>query len=95
MAFTRPGTHSTLDYENRKFLIDDNGEVYVAVVAASLDGLLAGVIYDAGTVTRPDNVTEVYAFRQGGVAGTIVTTVTLIYTNGGKDDLLSWERVDT
>lgn len=49
--------------------------------------------YDAGTVTYPDPVTEVYAFRLGGVGGVIQQTVTLVYTDSTKADLSSFAVV--
>jgi len=47
--------------------------------------------YDAGTVLYPNTTTEVYQFRQGGMAGTIVQTVTLVYTDDTKELLAGWE----
>jgi len=49
--------------------------------------------YDAGTVLYPDDITEVYQFRVGGMAGTIVQTVTLVYTDDSKENLAGWESV--
>lgn len=47
--------------------------------------------YDAFTVLYPDAVTEVYEFRVGGIAGTISQTVTLVYTDSTKENLLNGE----
>jgi len=47
--------------------------------------------YDAGTVLYPNTTTEVYQFRTGGMAGTIVQTVTLVYTDNTKANLAGWE----
>lgn len=44
---------------------------------------------DAVTVTYPTSTTEVYAFRTGGVGGTVLMTLTLTYVNASKNDLLS------
>lgn len=44
---------------------------------------------DAFTVSYPNSVTEVYEFRTGGVGGTIIKTVTLIYSSASKQNLLS------
>ena len=46
--------------------------------------------YDAGTVQYPNSTTEIYEFRRGGTAGTIVQTVTLTYTDATKENLASW-----
>jgi hypothetical protein len=43
--------------------------------------------YDNGTVTRPNNTTEVYSFFKG---ATLLRTITLVYTNANKKDLASW-----
>lgn len=44
---------------------------------------------DAFTVDYPDTVTEIYKFRSGGTGGTVLTTVTVIYTNATKTFMLS------
>lgn len=44
---------------------------------------------DAITVTYPSTTVEVYAFRTGGVLGTILMTVTLTYSTAAKIDLVS------
>jgi hypothetical protein len=48
---------------------------------------------DAITVTYPSNSVEVYAYRQGGLTGVILKTVTVTYTDSSKKDLLSVEVV--
>lgn len=52
-------------------------------------GLLAGVEFDTITATYPNATTEVYAYRTGGVLGTINATVTVTYTDSTKDILLN------
>lgn len=42
------------------------------------------VLADAITASYPDTVTEVYEYRQGGIAGTVLQTVTVVYTNASK-----------
>jgi hypothetical protein len=42
---------------------------------------------DAVTVDYPSSTIEVYNFRQGGVSGVILKTVTITYTNSTKDFL--------
>ena len=46
---------------------------------------------DAVTVEYPDNVTEIYRFRMGGTAGTILKSVQVIYSNSCKNEMLSAE----
>ena len=53
---------------------------------------IAGLViypYDAVTATYPAATQEVYAFRQGGIAGTIMQTVTVNYTDATKDFILN------
>lgn len=88
---------NTKDNETRRFQPDSEGNSAVNVVSSdlvnSVNSLLGSLKYDAGTVSYPNATTEIYQFRVGGVAGTIVATVTLIYTTASKQDLLSWEAV--
>lgn len=42
--------------------------------------------YDEVTVTYPDSVTEVYAFKRETVT---ITTITITYTSSTKENLLS------
>ena len=85
------------DNEQRKFQADTDGNAAVNVISKDLmnaiNPLLGSLKYDAGTVSYPNNTTEIYQFRVGGVAGTIVATITLIYTSAAKQDLASWEAV--
>lgn len=52
-------------------------------------GFLVPKNADAFTVTYPSAVQEVYAFRTGGVSGTVIQTVTITYTDSTKMNLLS------
>ena len=83
---------STVGLENDKFATNDNSKVVVRVEDESLSGLgglLNGVVYDSVSVAYPNGTTEVYSFFTGGLAGTLVATVTLIYSNSSKADLVS------
>lgn len=44
---------------------------------------------DAITVEYPSNTVEIYRYRQGGVSGTILKTVTVTYLTSNKKDLSS------
>jgi len=46
---------------------------------------------DAVTASYPSTVVEVYEYRQGGVAGTVLQTVTVTYTNSTKERVASVE----
>lgn len=54
---------------------------------------LAIPIYDYIAVTYPDSVTEVYTFKTGGSGGSTVATVTVVYTNSTKANLLTVTKV--
>lgn len=47
---------------------------------------------NAFTVARPDTVTEVISYRTGGIAGAVVKTVTVIYTDSTKKEIASLEE---
>ena len=85
---------STVGLENAKFAKNSDGKIIVRVEDESaLKGILGGIDYDAVSVAYPNNSTEVYSFFTGGLAGTLVATVTLIFTNNSKIDLLSAVRI--
>ena len=48
--------------------------------------------YDYVGVTYPNSTTEVYIFKTGGVGGTTVATVTVVYTAADKESLSSVTR---
>lgn len=69
---------------------DGRGQLHVKAFAG---GILNGIAYDAGTVAYPDTITEVYSLLKGGLSGTLVATVTLVYTNATKKLLSSFDAV--
>lgn len=77
------------DREHDKFTENSSGETAVRVVGdMTIDAnpFAPPGNTDTITVTQGSN-TEVYNFRQGGPAGTILRTVTLTYTDSNKDCL--------
>lgn len=52
-------------------------------------GMLAGVTFDAVDASYPNATTEVYEFYTGGLSGTLVATITVIYTNASKQFIQS------
>ena len=48
--------------------------------------------WDYVAATYPDSTTEVFTFKEGGVSGTISGTITLTYTDSGKENLSSAAR---
>lgn len=83
---------NTKDLENLKFIEKPNGQVSVRVYSVGGD-LLTGVEWDAISVAYPNTVTEVFSYYSGGLAGTLVATVTVVYTNSSKDNISTVERV--
>ena len=49
--------------------------------------------YDTITTSYPDDVTEIYYCRTGGVSGTINKTITIIYSDLTKNRLVSMVAV--
>lgn len=47
--------------------------------------------HDACSVTFPNSTTTVYTYKDGGLSGTTVGTLTVIYTDSTKEVLLSYE----
>lgn len=65
----------------------------VSVVSASSSAIgLFTLPYDAITVTYPSATQEVYVSHTGGIAGPIVQTVTVNYTDASKVSLLNAAR---
>jgi hypothetical protein len=84
--------NSYRDREQQKFSEGTNGEVLVNVKSFSSGNLLEGVVFDYIAATYPDTVTEVYTYKSGGVGGTTVATLTVIYTDDTKEILSSVAR---
>jgi len=53
---------------------------------------LVAVAYDYIGVTYPTTSSEVYVFKTGGASGTIVATVTVVYSDSTKNNLTSVTR---
>ena len=89
---TRPTriTTSVSDNEIYKFVNTGSGEV--AVRTSSIGDLLAGVVYDSIVASYPTSSSEVYSYKTGGVSGTTVATITVVYTDATKSVLTSVVR---
>jgi hypothetical protein len=48
--------------------------------------------YDALSKSNPLPTVEVYSYYKGGLTGVLVATLTVTYTNSGKDDIVSVVR---
>lgn len=69
--------------------------VHNSTGAGSLERLaspLINVAYDSITITYPSATVETYKFRQGGASGTVMSTLTLTYTDSTKASLSSVVR---
>ena len=45
--------------------------------------------FDAIAISYPDVVTEVYAYKTGGISGSTVATITVIYSDSTKNQINS------
>jgi hypothetical protein len=61
-------------------------------LAVSNIGSFVPEAYDALSKSNPLPTVEVYSYYKGGLTGTLVATVTVTYTNAGKDDIVSVVR---
>lgn len=48
--------------------------------------------FDALSATYPDAITEVYTYYNGGLTGTVVAVVTVVYTDASKNNVTSVVR---
>jgi hypothetical protein len=81
-------TESAITLEKEKFAkVGDE----IAVKTINL-GTLVPESFDSIVATYPDTVTEVYTYKTGGVSGTTVAVVTVVYTTSTKDVLTSVVR---
>jgi hypothetical protein len=62
------------------------------IVQASSGGTLVTEAFDYVAATYPNGTTEVYTYKSGGVSGTTVATVTVVYSSSSKDILTSVTR---
>lgn len=70
------------DREFNKFTEVENQH---AVNVNILAGFQPPALADAVTATYPSSTQEVYAYRQGGVSGTILKTITIDYVDATKE----------
>jgi hypothetical protein len=87
-----PFKNAIQDREFDKFFETSDNETAVRV------GLTSGpptkqVEYDAIAVAYPNGTTEVFSYFQGGLSGTLVLTVTVVYTDMTKEDISTVEFV--
>lgn len=76
-----------VDREQAKF-VDVSGATAVRVfdlAASGGGGLSPPPNTDTVVASYPDAVTEVYQYKSGGVSGTLLATVTVVYTTAAKD----------
>lgn len=68
--------------EQDKFAETTDGKTSIRV--STIGDLLSGINYDSVKPTYPDTVTEIYSYYKGGLTGTLVATVTVVYTDASK-----------
>lgn len=59
----------------------------------SAGGTLVTTAFDYVGVSYPNATSEVYTYRFGGAAGTVIATVTVVYTDTTKSSLTSVTKV--
>lgn len=78
------------DLEKAKFTENADSNTAVRVVSGG-DAFKQPELTDSVTFEYPSTTTEVIRFRQGGLSGTILKSLQLIYTNSDKSELASVE----
>lgn len=74
------------DREMAKFVEKDGKHV---VQVTGIESFSPPPETDAITASYPDAITEIYEYRQGGIAGAILKTVTVVYVDSTKESLTS------
>jgi hypothetical protein len=82
-------TPNLLDREREKFVESPSRPNQPAIEVISSGKLIPPAEADAMTVAYPNSSTEVYSYRVGGVSGSVVKTITVVYTSPSKNDILS------
>ena len=80
------------DRDQAKFKETQDGETSVRVSQSDSGNILEGLKFDYVSAAYPNNTTEIYTYRDGGSIGPIVATVTVVYTNSSKNQLLNVTR---
>jgi hypothetical protein len=85
------------DYKNLGDIDATKTKRFVEVVNSDsnpikIGGLLSGLTFDSISVTYDSAIQETYRYYTGGIAGTLVATLTVIYTDATKNFLNTIER---
>lgn len=84
-------TISTVNNNRDVKIVDKDGNRVLATI--DIGSFNPPALTDAITVEYPSGTTEIYRYRQGGLAGSILKSVTVTYTTSGKQDIASVEVV--
>lgn len=68
--------------------VNTDGSLNVLVQNAGIP-----VKYDYFVATYPNDTTEIFTYKTGGSSGTIVSTVTIVYTDNTKQNISTFTRV--
>lgn len=79
------------EYINFKDNGDGTTSRYVSI-SSGLGNLLEGLEFDYIGATYPSSTTEVYTYRNGGSLGPVVATITVVYANPSKKNVVSVAR---
>lgn len=77
-------SYEDIDGGNTRQVVSDKE---ASTKLTGVGGLLHGVFYDSFSVAYPTTTSEVYSFFSGGLAGTLVATITLTYTAANKNEI--------
>jgi len=61
------------------------------ILLNKLNNFAPPLLADTITVEYPSTSVEIYRYREGGLTGTILDSITVTYTSASKKDLLSVE----
>lgn len=83
---------ATRNHRDYEAFVELNPNDWYRKTASYGQSITANINYDAIAVSYPNSTTEIFSYYEGGLAGTLVATVTVVYTNASKDDISTVER---
>lgn len=73
------------DREYQKFGLNEGSNVAVRIMSTASEIFKPPLGTDSFTMEYPNGVTEIVKYRTGGISGTVLKTITVIYTNASKN----------
>lgn len=72
---------------NQDKIIQDVHDINSHSLKVLLTSGLVQVSFNAIVKTNPNPTTELFTYKSGGISGTTVATITIVYTDSGKSDI--------